>query len=313
MSSTHPNDATVLVCTGLGLATVLAGLFVLTTRDDSTPVTAVHVQASLMGSSSPLARTQALSGSVAGIEETFMRSNERAAVEALNTITAAQRDAQERLLIDVDQDGFGEYAYFGELMGLAPLRTAPESFDVDVAESSGGDVDGDLEADASTDEAPVAARVPQPTATPLLDRGFGELKSTVRGTVLVRDGYVFQMHLPGPGDENDVYPGLAEAGSTGLGGASTTGTTPEPMAAAHVWVCYAWPLDHGVSGERAFFVNQDGIVCETPNGSGLYVGLERIPRFDAALSRVSTGNMLAGAGWVDSSANDGQTWTRSIE
>jgi hypothetical protein len=295
MSSTHPNDATVLVCTGLGLGEGRARA-----RAGREP-------------GAPLARTQALSGSVAGIEETFMRSNESAAIEALHAITAAQRDAQERLLIDVDQDGFGEYAYFGELMGLAPLRSAPQSLDVDVAGSFEGEVEGDFEGGTSSSETPVAVQVAPPTATPLLDRGFGDLKSTVRGIVLVRDGYVFQMHLPGPGDENDVYPGLAEAGSAGIGGASTTGSTPEPMAAAHVWVCYAWPLDHGVSGERAFFVNQDGIVCETPNGSGLYVGLERIPRFDAALSRVSTGNMLAGAGWIDSSANDGQTWTRSVE
>lgn len=308
MSTTHSNDATVLICSGLGLAAVLTGLFILTTRDGPAPVTAVHVQAGLMGSSSPLARTRALSGTVEGIEETFMRSNESSAIEALHAITLAQRSAQERVLIDVDQDGFGEYAYFGELMGLAPIRIASAT-PVEGTVSTGSE----LEADEATSVLLSPTQSAPSTDVSLLDRGFGDLTSTVRGTVLVRDGYVFQMHLPGPGDDDDVYPGVAEAGSAGIGGAPTTGGGPDPMGAAHVWVCYAWPLDHSISGERAFFVNQDGIVCETPNGSGLYVGLERIPRFDAALSRISTGNMLASGGWIDNSANDGQSWSRTLD
>lgn len=291
MSITDPNDTTVLVCTGLGLATVLAGLFYVTNVESAASVTAVNAQAGLMSADRDELATRgsvAFEGSDADtqIAQTFIAGNESAAIDALLAIVDAQERAREAGALDADGDGHGEYAFLGELMGLA-VRELPL-----------------LEGE---EQAPVLHVDP---AT--LPADFGTLTQSSRGTVLLRDGYAFQVHLPGPsgeGENIDIYPGLTESGAAGVGGSAPQAVQPDPVASAHVWACYAWPLEHGRTGERAFFVNQEGVVVETANGSGVYVGLERVPRFDAALSASGRGNLLAAPGWADGPTGDGLQWS----
>lgn len=289
MTRTDPNESTVLVCTAIGLATVLAGLIYVTGRDDAPPVTAVNAQAGLMtaGASTQIRGTVAMGESAAAsqIAETFIAGNEESAIATLRAIVDAQGQVRAAASIDADGDGDGEFAYLGELMGLAS-RTLPLL--------DGEEVAPELRVDPA-----------------LLDPSFGILTRSARGTVLLRDGYAFQVHLPGPtasDEEFDLYPGLAESGVDGVGGTTPDDVQPDVIASAHAWVCYAWPLEHGRSGVRAFFVDQDGIVVQTPNGSGLYAGLDRVPRYDAALCSAGRGNLLAAAGWTDGTSVDGQRW-----
>jgi|GEM_PF-3874233 len=287
MSRTDPNDTAVLVCTGLGLAIVAAGLLYVVQRDNAPPVTAVNAQTGLMSSSAALTTTgsvERIDAELSEIGRTFIAANEDAALDSLRAIVAAQTQVRESGAIDTDGDGVGEYAYLGELMGRA-TRT--------------------LDALEGEEEPPSFTVEPA-----LLDPEFGTLTESARGIVLLRDGYAFQVHLPGPSDESDydLYPGLPESGAAGVGGVGDE-QLPDAVASAHAWVAYAWPLEHGRTGERAFFVDHDGVIAECANEAGLYAGLERVPRPDAALGSSDRGNLLAVPGWVSGSACDGQDWT----
>lgn len=288
MSRTDPNDTLVLVSTALGLATVAGGLFYVIQRDAPAPVTAVNAQAGLLDSPDALptsGRVAAIDTGLSEIGRTFIAANEDAALDTLRTIVAAQTQVREAAHLDVDGDGVGEYAFLGELMGRA-TRT--------------------LVAFEGEEEPPSFGVSPA-----LLESEFGTLTDSIRGTVLMRDGYAFQVHLPGSSSDvdYDVYPGLHESGAAGVGGVDPSAAQPDPVASAHAWLAYAWPLEHGRTGQRAFFVNQDGVIAECENVSGLYTGLERVPRFDAALSSTGRGNLLAAPGFAGGSACDGQTWS----
>lgn len=60
--------------------------------------------------------------SSARIPSNEIASNERAAIADLRSIASAQAQLASSGAIDTDDDGVGEYGYFGELAGTAPLR-----------------------------------------------------------------------------------------------------------------------------------------------------------------------------------------------
>jgi hypothetical protein len=70
-----------------------------------------------------------------------------------------------------------------------------------------------------------------------------------------------------------------------------------------VWCCYAWPVKHGSSGLRTFFVNQEGDVLATE--SAAYTGTGAGPKPDAAFkaARKITGPTAAGR-----KGADGNVW-----
>jgi hypothetical protein len=206
-------------------------------------------------------------------------------------------------VIDTDDDGVGEYGFFGELMGTAMLRV------YDPVTGSPGL--------GSTRLTP-----------PLLPPDFGTILTDGRiENAVLRNGYLFKMFLPDvPYSPNLLVEGIAEDGPSGIGGASGA-ILPNPDTGESLWCCYAWPLEDQVTGHRVFFVNQQGRVLQTTNdgrspGSGpVYDGLRDffgIPDFDAAYSDApETPNGLTGMGAPLGNpprrASDGNVWTAPID
>lgn len=93
---------------------------------------------------------------------------------------------------------------------------------------------------------------------PVLHERFG----AVRGGRVRTGGYVFQMFLRGAGDT-----WVAEAADGG-----GIGRPVEAAKAETEWVCYAWPIEHGVSGRRAFMINQNGDIVASNMGAEVYSG-----------------------------------------
>ena len=222
-------------------------------------------------------------------------ANELAAVAALRTIASAQAQLASSGAIDTDDDGVGEYGYFGELQGTALLRVYDPVAD---APGIGG-----------------AHLTP-----PLLPPDFGDIFWDVRAeNVLLRNGYLFKMFLPDAQVAHDVQ-GIAEDGPAGIGGSSGV-FFPDPDTGAALWGCYAWPLEDHVTGHHAFFVNQQGRILQTRNDGGPsptsrppYAGFLNSPDFDAAYSIAPASpdgltGMGAPLGEWPRNANDGNDWT----
>jgi hypothetical protein len=81
---------------------------------------------------------------------------------------------------------------------------------------------------------------------PVLSSALGNIK----GGRVVRSGYVFQMFLPG---KDRAWLAEADAGGTPI-------PAPDPQRAEASFRCYAWPVQHGRSGKRAFVVDERGDV-----------------------------------------------------
>ncbi len=127
---------------------------------------------------------------------------------------------------------------------------------------------------------------------PVLSRAFAQ----VQGSRVMRSGYYFQVYLP-----NSAAAATAEADTGGASGVS--------VAAAHaeaIWLCYAWPTDRGTSGDRAFFINQDGDVLASRNVATKYSGTENVPAPLAAFSKNATD--MCGAIAANATGADGERW-----
>ena len=110
---------------------------------------------------------------------------------------------------------------------------------------------------------------------------------------------------------------MAEEGGEGIGGAVTI---PGSNNCEVIWCCYAWPVDVESTGNRAFFINQEGDLLQTLNNQGaggttlLYEGLDVPPSYDAAYEDGTTSTvtgMGASMGIIAQglASNDGNTWT----
>jgi prepilin-type N-terminal cleavage/methylation domain-containing protein len=121
----------------------------------------------------------------------------------------------------------------------------------------------------------------------------------VNNSTVNRSGYIFQMYLPDAAGAGDI-----EAAGGGMGNAIS------PDFAEVFWCCYAWPLDAGTTGNRAFFVNQDGDILQMANKDQTYDGLGAAPTWNSAFAAgaVEMGDPIANgaAGLV---GDDGETWT----
>lgn len=95
----------------------------------------------------------------------------------------------------------------------------------------------------------VSLRGESSTCSPaLMSRSFGNVRS---GRV-ARSGYWFQIFLP-----HDVDGWIPEL--CGGGG----GVAVNARRAEGEWLCYAWPVQPGASGNRAFLITQEGAVMAT--------------------------------------------------
>lgn len=181
-----------------------------------------------------------------------VQANQMAAIATLRTIAAAQAELQAIVAVDTDCDGVGEYGYFEELAGTYVLRVCCAG--IPCSGSWGID-----ELDP-----------------PLLRPAFG----LISNRRIFHRGYVFQMWLP-----------HATAGGTVAGipedvvGGKAAAPYPDPDNGARLWCCYAWPVDYGLTGRRAYFINQRGVVLECQNRSVVpYDGDVKAPLFDEAFS-----------------------------
>ncbi len=172
-------------------------------------------------------------------------ANEAAAIASLRNLTSAQAMVQSAGIIDGDADGIGEYAYFGELSGLLPIR----------ARMGRGYGIGS-----------------EKIVPPILASSFGN----VVGSTVAHNGYLFQVFLP-----DSTGQGVAESAS---GGADPE-RLPAPDYCEIVWCAYAWPVERGQTGERAFFVNQEGDLLACANAKRAYSGAAVVPAAEAAFAK----------------------------
>jgi prepilin-type N-terminal cleavage/methylation domain-containing protein len=199
-----------------------------------------------------------------------LAANESAAISTLRSIASAQAQLQSSAAIDTDSDGGGEYGFFAELAGTIGLRED---------DGDGAPTAGDVLLNPS-----------------MLSSAFG----VVNSGVVTRSGYVFQMWLPGAGPEPE---GIEEADGGGMGDAT------DPDNCEVLWACYAWPMQYGRTGNRVFFINQDGDILQYNNRNGdAYEGVGGGPNFDAAYAGTHMGAPIANAG-AGLEATDGNTWT----
>jgi prepilin-type N-terminal cleavage/methylation domain-containing protein len=213
-------------------------------------------------------------------------ANENAAIATLRSIASAQAQLQASSAIDTDADGGGEYGYFGELAGTDDIRV--------FVPAGGGGAPG-----IGT------ANVLRPA---ILPTAFGNIALSQ----VERAGYLFQIFLPDALTGVDV-PGLPEA----AGGGAVTGTLPNPDNCEVLWCCYAWPSTKDTTGNRAFFINQEGDLLQTlnpENATNTYDGTAAAPAYDAAYSKADLTNakgMMARLGITaqGETPTDDQIWT----
>jgi prepilin-type N-terminal cleavage/methylation domain-containing protein len=203
-----------------------------------------------------------------------LSANESAAVATLRSLSSAQAQIQSSASIDTDADGGGEYGYFAELAGTTPLRVA----------TAGGAAIGTVGTDELTPS--------------VLSAAFG----VVNNSIVSRSGYNFQMWLPGP-TAGGVTPGIAEAATGGAGAG-----LPDSDNCEILWACYAWPMNVQNTGNRVFFINQEGDLLQTQNrgtGGPQYTGTATMPAFDAVFTVAGDmGSPLA----TSAAGNDGNIW-----
>jgi len=220
-------------------------------------------------------------------------ANENCAIATLRSIASAQDQIKASCAIDSDADGGGEYAYFGELAGTADLRVY-----------------------YPIEDAP-AIGLEHRLNPPILPTAFGDIEVDAYGHgVIERSGYYFKMWLPA--STGSRTNGVPEDGVVLQGGAQP-GNFPDPDNCELLWGCYAWPVCAGKTGNRVFFINQEGDLLQFLNTDETYediVNTANIPAMDAAYSNENGyGNMAAPLGVTamiaanGHAANDGQTWT----
>jgi prepilin-type N-terminal cleavage/methylation domain-containing protein len=184
-----------------------------------------------------------------------LSANEAAAISTLRSISSGQAQLQSSSAIDSDADGGGEYGYFGELAGTANLR-------VDLA------------------GVPTVSALATDILNPaILPSAFGTVDAS---GYVSRSGYYFRMFLP-DATAGGLTPGLPEGAGGGAGA-----TVPNPNNCEILWCCYAWPMDFNGTGNRAFFINQEGDLMQCQNRSAApYTGTTKVPGFGEAFTTVT--------------------------
>jgi hypothetical protein len=166
-------------------------------------------------------------------------ANEASAIGALRRIAAAQERFKAAVDIDTNCDGVGEYGFLAELGGTKPMR-----------------VENGCTPAAGT----------HLLSPPVLRSALG----TIELGCVEYHGYLFQMWLP-----DSIRAGIREDGTGGCAAAPF----PDSATGAHLWCCYAWPIEYNHTGKRAFFINQRGAVLEYSNQGPLQFS-GRTPYFD---------------------------------
>jgi prepilin-type N-terminal cleavage/methylation domain-containing protein len=207
-------------------------------------------------------------------------ANENAAIATLRTIAGSQQQLQASSAMDTDGDGGGEYGYFGELAGISLLR---------IFDGAG----------------PAMANAGGFLDPPYLATAFGNIAGVGGDGAVERQGYYFKIFLPGA-----AFTGVSEdpaGGTTAIAGWNSDDSEL-------YWCCYAWPVQAGKTGNRAFFINQEGDVAGTSNINGVNTRYDGIagPAFGAAYDNATVNSMDQSLGFaaMGFAANDTNIWTQ---
>lgn len=141
------------------------------------------------------------------------------------------------------------------------------------------------------------ALAPRGMAAPLEPAVLPGALALVNAGVVQKGGYMFALHLPGAGGAP-----VQEAAAGG-----SPGGLDDDLCEA-VFVCYAWPIQRGTTGNRAFMVNESGDILWTSGVALPYSGFAAAPAGDAAFTRANdiTSPLAGGAGGA--AGNDGNDW-----
>jgi len=199
-----------------------------------------------------------------------LSANESAAISTLRSLTSAEAQVQSSAAIDTDGDGSGEYGYFGELSGAQPCRI-------------------------SVAGAAAAGAAPTDILNPaVMSAAFG----TIQNSVVTRSGYHFQIWLPDAATPPDGVPEAAGGGA---------GAMPGSNNGEVMWAAYAWPVTFGQTGNRCFFVNQEGDIYQYNNrGAVVYSTVANGP-LATAIYKIG-GDMGSGIGDATTPPSDNNTW-----
>lgn len=195
---------------------------------------------------------------------------EHGAVTTLRVVFAAQSQLHASGFIDSDGDGMGEFGYLAELTGERPVRVQSRS-------------------------GPILGAPDQVLDPAFLGETFRGGGAPGNGGVVEVDGYLIQVHLPAAAAQGPY--GVAEAATGGAGS-----LLPDPALAAKHWCAYAWPAEDTSPPRRAFFINETGVVVQTPNAAHStvrYVGRSRAPHWSAAFGESSMAGKLGQRGALD--------------
>jgi prepilin-type N-terminal cleavage/methylation domain-containing protein len=207
-----------------------------------------------------------------------LSANEAAAISTLRSISSAQAQLQSSAAIDCDADGSGEYGYFAEMAGTVAMRTS----NAGVPQNTG----------LATDQLNPA----------VLSSAFGTTTPATVGGMVTRSGYDFQMWLPAL-TAGGVTPGIEEDPTGGKTGAPF----PDPNNNEILWCCYAWPMQANGTGNRAFFINQEGDLLQCLNrGATPYTGTTKQPGFSEAFK--TAGDMASGLRIGTAGGADNTIW-----
>ena len=204
-----------------------------------------------------------------------LSANESAAISTLRSLCSSEAQVQSSGAIDTDGDGAGEYGFFAELSGTKPVRVSAAGV-------------------------PAAGAVGTDELTPsVMSSAFGAVNATSQ---VSRSGYLYQIYLPA----------ATAAGATAgipedpLGGA-LVGPFPDPDNGEVLWCCYAWPIQASQTGNRVFFVNQEGDLLQMLNRQAVpYSNTAGGPAFDAVFSLAL--DMGSPLGLNGIASNDTFTW-----
>jgi len=183
-----------------------------------------------------------------------LSANESAAISTLRSLSSSQAQVQSSGAIDTDGDGAGEYGYFAELAGAQPLRVTAAGV-------------------------PAAGVAGTDNLTPsVMSSAFGAVNATSQ---VSRSGYFYQIYLPAA-TVGGATAGIPEDPTTG---GKLAGPFPDSDNGEVLWCCYAWPIQVNQTGNRVFFVNQEGDLLQMLNRQAAqYTTALAGPVFDAVFS-----------------------------
>ena len=122
----------------------------------------------------------------------------------------------------------------------------------------------------------------------------GAFRNPTAAGYISRSGYYFKIYLPA----SDGTGTIADDDSTG------TFTDVDSDLAETTWLCYAWPVNYGNSGNRTFMVNQTGDVVTTEDSA--YTGTAGPPAHAGFIDGAASS--ITGLTAVGTTGGDANMW-----